>query len=131
MRDANLVRSPETGEVEVFKPHVDVFDAIVGNHLSWVLWFENEDIFAFRTNDSSDALLDNLVPLKGLAGCTPTSLAILVEAVASNANSVIVCKGSNDQLTAILRAAIEVRELRLKLESRIDKERNQLLGKAA
>jgi len=52
-----------------------------------------------------------------------------VEAVASNVNLVIVCKGTNDHLTAILRTAIEVRELRSKLESRIDKERNQLLDK--
>jgi len=29
-----------------------------------VLWFENEDMLAFRTDDLSDALLDNLVPLK-------------------------------------------------------------------
>lgn len=126
MDNADLVPTPETGQVEVFKPHVDMFDAILGNGAYWVLWFDNEDIFAFRTDDSHDAILDNLVPLRGLTSCTPTSLAILVGAVAGNVDSVIVCKGSNDQLTAILRAAIEIRELRSKLESRIDEERNQL-----
>ena len=71
MDDANLVPSPEAAEVEVFKPHVDVFDAIVGNHVSWVLWFENEDMLAFRTDDLSDALLDNLVPLKVSSAARP------------------------------------------------------------
>ena len=54
-----------------------------------------------------------------------------MRAVAENVDSVIVCRGTYEQLTAILRIAIEIRELRSNLESRINQERNQLLGKAA
>lgn len=131
MDNVNVVPIAETGEVEVFEPHVDVFDAILVNQRSWALWFDNEDLFLFRTDDSGDALLKNLVPLKGLASCTPQSVGILVRAVAENVDSVIVCRGTYEQLTAILRAAIEIRELRSNLELRINQERNQLLGKAA